>query len=74
MTENKNPVTVGRTVHYCEATGAAPLAATVAKIEDEKTSRVTLFIFNPKWKSPGPKNGVPYSETPKVGCWSWPPR
>lgn len=48
-----------------------PSPAVITKVIDEKTGECSLFIMNPNGLY---FNAVPYSEEPKPGCWSWPPR
>ena len=68
---------IGRVVHYQKygTPGGEhlpePSPAIVTKVLDETTGQCQLFVMNP--------NGVyfnttEFSETPKPGCWSWPPR
>lgn len=68
--------TVGRTVHY-QAYGtpggeypSVPRAAIVTQVLDG--DKVGLAIMNPTGMFFNPE--IPYSETPKPGFWSWPPR
>lgn len=68
---------IGRTVHYHRYGSPGgehlpePSPAVVVKVLNEETQECQLFVMNP--------NGIyfnktPYSDEPKPGCWSWPPR
>lgn len=68
---------VGRIVHF-QAHGSAdgkypsvPRAAVVTEVEADGTT-VGVCVLNPTgfWFN----RNSPFSETPKAGCWSWPPR
>jgi hypothetical protein len=68
---------VGRVVHY-QAYGtpggeyqSVPRAAVVTQVNEDGSS-VGLAILNPTGMFFNPS--VPYSDPPKPGCWSWPPR
>jgi hypothetical protein len=74
MTLKQNP-TIGRIVHYQRYGSpggefkAEPSPAVITQIHDDGDCQ--LFVMNP--------NGVyfnktPFSEEPKPGHWSWPPR
>lgn len=76
--------TVGRIVHY-QSYGTPggeylplPRAAIVTEVEtgpkvgDEPTGRVGLCILNPTGQFFA--RNVEWSEMPKSGCWSWPPK
>lgn len=70
---------VGRIVHYYDGLTAKepPNAAIVCAINDNGT--VDLYVLPPHiWKDEHDRahyeENVPYSETPKIGCWTWPPR
>jgi hypothetical protein len=69
---------IGRIVHYqsygtpgAEYT-SQPRAAIITQVNPEDTSCVGLCIINPTGLFFTPN--VAYSEEPKAGCWSWPPR
>lgn len=66
---------IGRIVHYQRFGSpggehkAEPSPAVITQVYENDECQ--LFVMNP--------NGVyfnrtPFSETPKPGCWSWPPR
>lgn len=68
---------VGRIVHY-QAYGtpggefpSLPRAAIIAAVVDEPTALCDVVVFNPTGLF---FNRCPFSETPKPGHWSWPPR
>lgn len=68
--------TVGRIVHY-QAYGtpggeypSVPRAAIVTEVGEG--GEVGLCVLNPTGQFFN--RGVKYSETPKPGCWNWPPR
>jgi hypothetical protein len=80
--------TVGRIVHY-QAYGtpggehpSLPRAAIITAVHHQPktdteepgplSSSVDLCVLNPTGQFFN--QGVPFSETPKPGCWSWPPR
>jgi hypothetical protein len=72
--------TIGRIVHY-QAYGtpkgeypSVPRAAVVTELARTESGElaVSLCILNPTGMFF--TRGVEYSETPKPGCWSWPPR
>lgn len=67
---------VGRIVHY-QSFGtpngeykSKPIAAIITQVNSEQ--KVGLCIFNPTGLFFNPD--VQFSEEPKPGCWSWPPR
>lgn len=73
---SKHKPTIGRIVHYQRHGSpdgthkAEPSPAVVTKV-DTDGSTCHLFVMNP--------NGMyfdkcAFSEDPKPGCWSWPPR
>ena len=68
--------TVGRNVHY-QSYGtpggeytSQPRASIITQVNADGT--VGLFIMNPTGLFF--PTSVPFSETPKPGCWNWPPR
>ena len=70
------PVTVGRIVHY-QSLGSpggeypsVPRAAIVTQVLS--TVEVGLCVLNPEGMYFRPS--CQYSDTPKAGCWNWPPR
>jgi len=70
--------TVGRIVHY-QAFGtpggeypSVPRAAVVTQVNGDDMNSVGLCILNPTGQFFN--QSVYYSETPKPGCWNWPPR
>lgn len=72
---------VGRIVHYTPgapdnppAGAMGPWAAIITWVSrDESRSDVNLAAFDSRG-APLAAQGVAYSETPKPGHWSWPPR
>lgn len=68
---------VGRVVHYQKygtpggEHKSEPSAAVITKVNDRDTKRCQLFVMNPNGVY---FNDTPYSEMPKPGHWSWPPR
>lgn len=68
---------IGRIVHYQRYGSPGgehlpePSPAVIVKVLDEKTERCQLFVMNPNGLY---FNDTPYSEEPKPGHWSWPPR
>lgn len=77
--------TVGRIVHYhyhkerdLNSAVKGPNAAMICYVlidEEGDEQRVNLHVY-PRWKgdSEGFFQGIPFSEEPKPGHWSWPPR
>jgi hypothetical protein len=70
--------TVGRVVHY-QSFGtpggeyeSEPRAAIITRVNGGDTTSVGLCILNPAGQFFN--QSVHYSETPKPGCWNWPPR
>lgn len=76
---------VGRIVHYYEpanrdAADYEPNAAIIVEVYPEGT--VGLYVFPPLFfppddkdhTKPAYKQHIHYSENPKPGHWSWPPR
>lgn len=67
--------TVGRTVHYHSYGSPGgefkpmPRAAIITEVFSDE--EVQVFVMNPTGLF---FNRVSYSEGPKPGCWSWPPR
>lgn len=76
------PPTVGRAVHYYaegnspEEEHSGPFAGTVTAVlpDTGAMQHVHLVVFFPGNNHGHAKTSVPYSEQPKKGCWSWPPR
>lgn len=73
--------TVGRVVHYCAYVAGEPviLAAIITQIgkldHESRTPDVKLHIFWPDDNQHMPNGGWHvFSEDPKAGYWSWPPR
>lgn len=70
-------VSIGRTVHYQRYGSpggehkAEPSPAIVTQVLNEETQECQLTVFNPNGIYMNP---TPYSEEPKPGHWSWPPR
>ena len=75
--------TVGRIVHYTPGAFVsgdgvclpAPQAAIVTKVPEPgfaPDGEVDLAVF--REDQPWPTRRVPYSESPKMGYWSWPSR
>ena len=68
---------IGRIVHYQRYGSpggehkAEPSPAIVVKVLNEETMECQLVVFNPNGQYFNP---TPYSETPKPGHWSWPPK
>ncbi len=75
---------VGRVVHY-QSYGtpggeymSLPRAAIITATYDGarpaglSAMHVDLAVFNPEGMFFN--RGVPFSETPKPGCWNWPPK
>lgn len=68
---------IGRVVHY-HRYGTPngehlpePSPAVITKVIDAESKKVQLFVMNPNGLY---FNETPYSEEPKPGHWSWPPR
>lgn len=66
---------VGRDVHY-QAYGTpggeylpVPRSAKITAVHDD--DECDIIVFNPQGLF---FNRCKFSETPKPGCWSWPPR
>lgn len=68
---------IGRIVHYQKYGTAGgehlsePSPAVITKVLNEETQECMLFVMNPSGVY---FNATPYSEKPKPGCWSWPPK
>jgi len=70
---------VGRIVHYYTLGGAfsgKPIAATITETATENPYRspMDVGIFGMHHEASIQLESVSYSEKPKPGCWSWPPR
>lgn len=70
--------TIARMVHY-HSYGTPggeympePRAAVITQVNDADTGEVALCVLNPTGLFFN--TAVPYSEEPKPGHWSWPPR
>lgn len=67
---------VGRVVHYYMKDDSEPLASIVTKVHSS-TSAVDAVFFPPA-SGVGPLVGgliaIEFSEEPKAGHWTWPPR
>lgn len=74
---------VGRTVHYqshgspngqhkSEARAAIVTAVHPVFSDERNLHAVSLCVLNPTGMYFD--QDVPFSETPKPGCWNWPPR
>lgn len=69
------PPSIGRVVHYQSLgtpNGEHPSAAYAAIVTAVDGERVSLFVMYPNGTSN--KSAVPYSDEPRAGHWSWPPR
>ncbi len=68
---------IGRIVHYQKygtpggELKAEPNPAIITKILNEETQECQLFVIYPNGLYFNP---TPFSEEPKPGHWSWPPR
>ncbi|WP_461169279.1 hypothetical protein [Arthrobacter sp. Z1-15] len=72
---------VGRIVHYygeSEHYAGQPIAALIVEVDDESTEHARLNIFWPLHEEPIKEENrgsiYTFSEDPKPGHWSWPPR
>jgi hypothetical protein len=67
--------TIGRIVHYTAQRDPETVFTYAAMITgvDHDDRFVSLTIFPPDGTTFGGL-GVPFSDSPTVGCWSWPPR
>ncbi len=69
--------TIGRTVHYMRFGSPGGehkpemSPAIITKVIDESSGTCQLFVINPNGLY---FNETPFSEEPKPGHWSWPPR
>lgn len=73
---------IGRIVHYCSygtpngeylsAPRAAIVTAVHTPVPGDGEETISLCILNPTGMFF--TSGLKYSETPKPGCWSWPPK
>lgn len=71
--------TVGRIVHYYSETAdeelnKKPHAALVVHVYANPDAYVGLQVFARLPKEYDMRTSAPFSETPKPGHWSWPPR
>lgn len=67
----KQAPSLGRIVHYY-TTAAGPFAAMIVGVgQGGACDLVAFFNANPPT---APVSEVPFSEEPKLGHWSWPPR
>jgi hypothetical protein len=67
--------TVGRIVHYQTVIGEdtlLPLAAVVTETYSDNEMEAGLFILYVTEHAF--RQHIPFSETPKLGHWNWPPR
>lgn len=69
---------IGRIVHFNDGPEGTemsppPRAAIITGVMGTDKQHVCLTVFPPNG-GPFPRYSVPYSETPKTGYWSWPPR
>jgi hypothetical protein len=72
--------TVGRTVHYHFGASrgltrvVCPRAAVITYVFND--NMVNLYVFGQDGQDElhGHHTSVEFSETPKSGCWNWPPR
>ncbi len=77
--------TVGRIVHYTSPRDGQkdPFAALIIEVgpwrggslppkSEENNYCVSLHIFDTH--GPFDRSGMPWSDQPAAGCWSWPPR
>lgn len=72
--------TVGRIVHYhppqdpdCAVPWAALVTAVNPRGLHEPDGSISAAVYLPSGTATGYPH-IPYSETPKPGHWSWPPR
>lgn len=69
--------TVGRIVHYRMRDTDLPLAALVVGTFLDGSASLAVFTGRSTFKGRAEslfQRAVPFSETPKAGHWSWPPR
>ena len=64
-------VTIGRIVHYYDEYGSLAAAIVTGALGDD---RVDLTYFPHGFPGVSCTSDVKYSETPKPGHWTWPPR
>ena len=64
--------TVGRTVHVHMNAYDQPVAAIITGVLSD--DRVHLCVFIPGQLPGYADSPTPFSETPKKGYWTWPPR
>lgn len=62
---------VGRIVHFHHPSCDGPAAAIVTQVFEDDSANLAVFFSS---GGHGSHFLVPFSEEPKAGCWSWPPR
>lgn len=62
---------VGRIVH-AYVLDNIPYAAIITEVDGDEV--ISLSVFVPESGPPQHTDKMSYSETPKQGCWTWPPR
>jgi hypothetical protein len=63
--------TVGRIVHYGRECGPRAAVITEVIVEQDGKTTVGLAVLNPRGMY---FCRAQFSEIPRTGCWSWPPR
>jgi hypothetical protein len=63
--------TVGQVVHWHHAEGADPWPATISKVKGEE---VQLTLFPPGTATLVSVHHALFSELPRLGYWTWPPK